>query len=51
MMEEVYIPTLLAMHGLANETDCVGTLVNPEYKFQSSEDAAPYVADNIKHLL
>lgn len=50
-MEEIYIPTLLAMNGLANETDCVGSLVNPEYKSQASEDAAPYLTDNVKRLL
>jgi hypothetical protein len=40
--DEHYIPTLLAMHGLDNETDCVGELTHKDWSRVKSTDPHPY---------
>ena len=40
--DEHYIPTLLAMHGLDNETDCTGELTDKDWSRVKSTDAHPW---------
>ena len=40
--DEHYIPTLLAVHGLDNETDCVGELTDKDWSRVKATDAHPW---------
>lgn len=51
--DEHYIPTLLAIHGLDNETDCIGELTDKDWSRVKSTDAHPweYQAKEINEAL